>query len=316
MKPSAITLAAIVTACSLATISAAPDRPAPASASTPEEGNAPAPSSPDNRAVDDLIRKYEEAYNQGDAKAVASLFAEDVDYIDSDGVERKGRDTIEQLLADDFQANPGAKLQVTIDEVSRLTPDVLVNEGLATVTPATGAAETTRFVATQVKKGDQWQIAQLVETASSPPTAYSQLRALEWLVGTWQDQASDQSVETTIRWAGDNSFLTRTFKVKGAGQDEIDGWEIIGWDPDREEIRSWIFDSAGGFGESTWTNDGEHWLIQASDVLPDGSRATAEHVLTKIDDQKFTWESQDRTVNGDLEPSLEKVEVRRVPENP
>jgi hypothetical protein len=54
------------------------------------------------------------------------------------------------------------------------------------------------------------------------------------------------------------------FKVKGSDQSETDGWEIIGWDPDRQQIRSWIFDSNGGFGESTWANDGEHWLIQAA----------------------------------------------------
>jgi uncharacterized protein (TIGR02246 family) len=316
MKPSVTPLAAILTACSLATVSVAADPSAPAPPSTQEGGHPSAQSSPDYKAVDDLIRKYEEAYNRGDAKAVANLFTNDVDYIDLDGVERKGRDVIEQLLAGSFQENPGAKLEVTIDEVSRLAPDVLVDRGLATVTPATGAGHATRYVAIHVRKGDHWEIGQLIETDSPPPTAYSQLRALEWLVGTWQDQGGDQSVQTTIRWAGDNNFLARTFKAKGGDQDEVDGWEIIGWDPDREQIRSWIFDSGGGFGESEWSYDGEHWLIKASNVLPDGSHSTAENVLTKIDDQKFTWESQNRTLDGELEPSLDKVEVRRVPENP
>jgi uncharacterized protein (TIGR02246 family) len=317
MKPSVMPLAAILTACSLATASAASDPSAtPASPSTQKQGTPWEPSSPDNKIVDDLIQKYVEAYNRGDAKAVANLFADNIDYIDSDGVEREGRDAIEQLLADDFQANPGAKLDIRIDEVSRLTPDVLVDRGVATVTPATGAADATHYVAIHVRKGDRWEIAQLTETASPPPTASSELRALEWLVGTWQDQGGDQSVQTTIRWAGDNNFLTRTFKAKGADQDEVDGWEIIGWDPDREQIRSWIFDSGGGFGESEWTYDGEHWLIKASNVLPDGSHSTAENVLTKIDDQKFTWESQNRTLDGELEPSLDKVEVRRVSETP
>jgi hypothetical protein len=37
-------------------------------------------------------------------------------------------------------------------------------------------------------------------------------------------------------------------------------------------------------------------------VLPDGSRSTAEHVLTKVDGNKFTWKSQNRTlkINADL----------------
>ena len=51
-------------------------------------------------------------------------------------------------------------------------------------------------------------------------------------------------------------------------------------------------------------------------MLPDGGHTTAENVLTKIDDQRFTWESQNRTLNGELQPSLDKVEVRRVSPKP
>jgi uncharacterized protein (TIGR02246 family) len=271
--------------------------------------------SPEFKAAEDRAQKYIAAYNKGDAKTLANFYAEDVDYIDKDGAEVKGRDAIQKLLADNFQANPGAKLDVTIDEVKQLSPDVLVNRGIATVTPKDGAAVATRYVAIDVKKGDQWQTSQLTEMEASPSSAYSQLRALEWLVGTWQDKAGDQTVETKVKWAGDKNFLTRTFKVKGADLNETDGWEIIGWDPDRQQIRSWIFDSNGGFGESTWANDGEHWLIQASNVLPDGSHSTAEHVLTRVDDNKFTWESQNRTLNGELQPSLDKIEVQRLLQN-
>jgi hypothetical protein len=64
------------------------------------------------------------------------------------------------------------------------------------------------------------------------------------------------------------------------------------------------------FGESTWVNNGEDWLIRASNVLPDGSRSTAENVLTKVDDNKFTWESQNRTLNGEPQPSLDKTECK------
>jgi uncharacterized protein (TIGR02246 family) len=255
------------------------------------------------------------AYNQSDAKTLADFYAENVDYIDQDGAEVKGRDAIQKLLADNFQANPGVKLAMTVDELEQLTPDVRVNRGSATVTPKDGAALATRYVAINVKTGDRWLITQLTETKAPAPNAYSQLKALEWLVGAWQNKAGDQTVDAKVKWAGDKNFLTRTFKVNGGDQTETDGWEIIGWDPERQQIRSWIFDSNGGFGESTWANDGEHWLIQAPNVLPDGSHSTAEHVLTRVDDNKFTWESQNRTLNGDIEPSLDKIEVLRVPQN-
>ena len=218
---------------------------------------------------------------------------------------------MEKLLADNFQQNPGAKLAITTEEVKQLTPDVKVTRGFATVTSANGAAGTTRYTAVRVRKGDHWEISQLNEREAPPPNAYSKLEVLEWLTGTWQDKSGDQTVQSKINWAGDRNFLVRTINVKG-DQSATDGWEIIGWDPLRQKIRSWIFDSNGGFGESTWINDGENWLIRASNVLPDGSRSTAENVLTKVDDNKFTWESQNRTLNGEPQPSLGKIEVQRV----
>ena len=127
------------------------------------------------------------------------------------------------------------------------------------------------------------------EREAPPLSAYAKLAALEWLVGTWQDKSGNQTVQSKINWAGDKNFLVRTIDVQG-NETTTDGWEIIGWDPTRQQIRSWIFDSNGGFGETTWVNSGEDWLIRASNILPDGSRSTAENVLTKVDDNKFTWD--------------------------
>jgi hypothetical protein len=57
-------------------------------------------------------------------------------------------------------------------------------------------------------------------------------------------------------------------------------------------------------------------LIGASNVLPDGSRSTAENVLTKVDDNKFTWESRNRRLDGKSQPSVPKVVVHRTTSNP
>ena len=308
MKPLKLALITTLLAFSLALASAASDPGAPAQQPAGEGKNQ---SSPADQTTDDDTRKYEEAYNKADAKTLAGFYSDDADYIDQDGAEVKGRDAMEKLLADNFQQNPGVKLAITTEEIKQLTPDVKVTRGIATVTPANGAAESTRYTAVRVRKGDHWEISQLNEREAVPPNAYSQLAVLDWLVGTWQDKGGDQTVETKINWAGEKNFLVRTFKFKGA-ESETDGWEIIGWDPIQHKIRSWIFDSNGGFGEATWVTDGDDWLVRASNVLPDGSRSTAENVLTKVDDNKFTWESQNRTLNGEPQPSLDKVEVQRV----
>jgi uncharacterized protein (TIGR02246 family) len=309
MKPAKLALVTALLAFSLALASAAADAGAPAQQPAAEGKNQ---SSPPDQTTDDDARKYEEAYNKGDAKTLAGFYSDDVDYIDQDGAEVKGRDAMQRLLADNFQQNPGVKLAITTEEVKQLTPDVKVSRGFATVTPVNGAATTTRYTLVKVRKGDHWEISQMNEREAPPLSAYSKLAALEWMVGTWQDKSGDQTVQAKINWAGDKNFLVRTINVQGGDQSVTDGWEIIGWDPVSQQIRSWMFDSNGGFGESTWVNNGEDWLIRASNVLPDGGRSTAENVLTKVGDNKFTWESQNRTLNGEPQPSLDKIEVQRV----
>ena len=305
-------MTAMAMACSVVTASVAAENSSPGAQKTQQ---ATVQSSPEYQEAEDQFRKYQEAYDRGDAKTLASFYAEDVDYIDQDGVEVKGRGEMEKLFIQNFQANPGAKIAITLEEVKPLTPDVQVNRGVATVTATSGLTESTRYAAVLAKKNDGWQICQLTETAAPAPTASSQLHALKWLIGNWENKDADQTVETKVEWAGDKNFLVRTFKLKNE-EGETDGWEIVGWDPARQEIRSWIFDSNGGFGESSWSYDGGHWLIRASNVLPDGSRSTAENLLTKIDDNAFTWESQNRTLDGGSEPSVPKIVVHRTTPNP
>jgi uncharacterized protein (TIGR02246 family) len=313
MKATSLAVTAVAMACSVVTTSLAADNLS-TGAQKPQQRTVQ--SSPEYQAISDQFRTYQEAYDRGDAKALANFYAEDVDYVDQDGMEVKGRGVIEKLFEHNFQENPGAKIAITIEEVKPLAPDVQVNRGVATVTATSGLIESTRYVAVLLKKADRWQISQLTETATPAPGADSQLEPLKWLIGSWENKEADQTVETKVDWAGNKNFLVRTFKLKGLNEGETDGWEIVGWDPDRRQIHSWIFDSNGGFGESTWAYHAGHWLILAVNVLPDGSRSTAENVLTKVDDNEFTWESENRTLNGEPQPSLAKIVVHRTTSNP
>ena len=138
MKQRKLAFLPLLTACSLALFSPASN--AAPSAAQPS-GEATDQSAQENQPPDNYARKYEEAYNKGDAKTLAGFYSEDVDYIDQDGAEVKGRDAMQKLLADNFQQNPSVKLAITTEEVKQLTPDVKVSRGFATVTPANGAAE-------------------------------------------------------------------------------------------------------------------------------------------------------------------------------
>jgi uncharacterized protein (TIGR02246 family) len=312
MKATSLVVTAVAMACSVVTTSVAGENPSPGAQKTQQ---ATAQSSSAYQEAEDHFRTYQDAYDCGDAKTLASFYAEDIDYIDQDGLEVKGRGGMEKLFEEHFQANRGAKITITIDEVKQLAPDVQTNRGVATVTAFSGLTKSTRYAAVLAKKNDGWQICQLTETAASAPSASSQLEALKWLIGNWENKDAGQTVESKVEWAGDKNFLVRTFKLENE-EAETDGWEIVGWDPDCQQIRSWIFDSNGGFGESSWSYEEGHWLIRASNVLPDGSRSTAENVLTKVDDNKFTWESQNRTLDRESQPSVSKIVVQRTTSKP
>ena len=223
MKATSLAVTAMAMAFSFVTTSRAADN------SSPGAQNADQPviqSSPQYQDAEEQFRKYQEAFDRGDAKALANFYAEDVDYIDQDGVEVKGRGEMEKLFIENFQANPGAKITINIEEVKQLTPDVQVNCGVATVTPTNGTAESTRYEAILVKKADRWQISQLTQTAAPASSASSQLQALKWLIGNWENKDADQTVESKVEWAGDENFLVRTFKVRGEA--ETDGWRLSG----------------------------------------------------------------------------------------
>jgi len=152
MKPPAVlSLIAVIVAGSLTTARAASPPSTPAAPAAEEEK--PADQAGPTTQLSEFAKNYIAAYNKGDAKALANFFAEDAEYIDADGELTKGRAEIEKLLATAFQENPGAKLEIAVDELTQVTPEVVVSRGVATVTPESGAAEATRFEAIRVKKG-------------------------------------------------------------------------------------------------------------------------------------------------------------------
>jgi hypothetical protein len=107
--------------------------------------------------------------------------------------------------------------------------------------------------------------------------------------------------------------LNRSFAVVVGDQVDLAGMQIIGWDPVAKQIRSWIFDSDGGFSEGKWTRKGDRWLIRQSGTLPDGGRSSAVNVITRIDDDSFTWQSVQREIDGDILPNVDEVLVVRKP---
>jgi hypothetical protein len=115
----------------------------------------------------------------------------------------------------------------------------------------------------------------------------------------------------TCKWTKNQSFITRSFA--GSIRDRIDmsGMQIIGWDASKRKIRSWVFDSDGGFGEATWTKKDKRWIIHAAATLPDGRKTSATNIMTILDDNSFTWQSMGRELDGEILPNIAPVKVVR-----
>jgi len=137
------------------------------------------------------------------------------------------------------------------------------------------------------------------------------LEALDWMVGTWIDEGEDATIVTECAWTKNRKFLKRSFKVKIDEEVTLEGDQFVGWDPLANQIRSWTFDSEGGFGEGLWIQDGDQWLVKASFVLADGSRASSLNVYTRVDDDTIRWQSTNREIAGELQPNIPEVTVVR-----
>ena len=70
------------------------------------------------------------------------------------------------------------------------------------------------------------------------------------------------------RWTDNHRFILGQFTVQIAGKPAMTGTQRIGWDPLKKTIRSWVFDSEGGFAEGTWTLDGNKWVVKLTGVHP------------------------------------------------
>jgi uncharacterized protein (TIGR02246 family) len=269
---------------------------------------------PEQGAVVANDRAYEAAYASGDAKALVDFFTDDAEYTAEDGRTFKGRAEIEETIRAALLDRKGGNLAINMESVRLLAPEVLLEKGTTTVTPNDGDASESLYTAIYVKKNGEWKISQLIESPKPATTPHERLAELAWLIGKWAetDEANDLTVDSEYLWARGGNFITRNVTVKRSGDTTLEGWQIIGWDPIEERIRSWTFDGEGGFAEGSWTRQGERWLVRETGVTPDGSRTGAENTITRLGPDRFTWESNNRTLDAEPQPSIDRIEINRV----
>lgn len=151
---------------------------------------------------------------------------------------------------------------------------------------------------------------------TSTPAHSEDLKDLGWLVGTWEDAENEKDVDVSSswKWGMNKNYLIQSFDAKVPDQPPLEGRQVVMWDPAEKRLRSWIFDSDGGFGQGFWSKQDNSWIASMLFTLPDGRKGSANHIYTKIDDKSYTFASVNRDIEGNLLPNIGPFKVVKKPE--
>ncbi|MHC2069890.1 YybH family protein [Bremerella sp. T1] len=268
----------------------------------------------DESAILKAIDSYAEAFNKGDAKALAQHWTVDGEFVTPSGDVLKGRAALEEDFTAYFEQNAGVKLELVDTQIKLLSPHVASETGVARVLLPEQEPSETIYEAFHVKTAEGWRIDSVKEDAPAEPAPshYERLQPLQWMIGTWVDDSEDDvTVETSSRWTTNQNFIVRTFRVFMDGVVDFEGTQVIGWDPSVGAIRSWTFDSDGGFGVGRWTQQGSRWTVQSLNVLPDGRRGSSTNIYDLVDENTVQFKTIGRQVDGELLPNVSSITIIR-----
>jgi uncharacterized protein (TIGR02246 family) len=282
-----------------------PNKTTPAGSTNPTE----------EQAIRLLGDGFVKAYNAGDAKGVAALFAADGEIVNEAGESVHGQPSIEQVFGEIFQAHPKAKMTVSNLTGRLLNPTTAVEDGTSTVTlPSGQTIEQNRYMVVYLKQNGTWRMATARDLPNPQASAAEKIKELEWLIGDWVDESPGTLISTSYSWADDGRSILGQFRIQVGGQPAMTGEQRIAWDPQAKKIHSWVHDSEGGFAEGLWTRDGDRWLMKMTGASHDGRMASSTNVINHVAKDRMTWQSRDRVIGDEIMPDIEPVvTVRKAP---
>lgn len=262
---------------------------------------------------------FVDAYTKRDASAIGNMFTADAEFLDEFGEMTQGRDAIVALFENVFESSLNATIdEIAIERIRKITDRVVMEEGTVFSTESPGKAQLqSRYVALHtLEKDGKWRINSLKNMPASAAKRKEQLEQLNWMIGDWVNENDDSVVHTNCDWSADGNFLLRRFTVQTRDGKAMNGIQRIGWDPARKKLRSWTFDSQGGFFTGLWTRHGQRWLLNSTGVTADGETVTATSIYTIHDAEMVTWEYQNLIVAGDVRENMEPVRMVKRPPPP
>ena len=266
----------------------------------------------DKLAIDKLIKDMIQAFNNRDAAAIAANWTQEGEYIRNDGEPIRGRAEIQKGYAEFFKTLKGKpKLEIQTDGLRFPSADTAVSEVTLRLKNDDGRNRRVQTANTSlVREGGQWKVAIVQEWDRDNGLDVS-LKELEWLIGTWQVATKDREVTTTYEWDENKVFIRGKFTVKEGGKVIESGTQMIGKDNAEGVIRSWVFQSDGGFGGGLWTREGKKWTVDIHGVTPDGRELTATVIYIRVDANTFTWQSVNQAVDGEPIADTQPIKVTK-----
>lgn len=268
----------------------------------------------DEEAIRNTAHAYQEAYNQKDSAKLSALFAHDASYINPvTGESAEGRESIEKLFKEKFAKDQKQNLEVQIKSIEFPNKDEAIENGVMKVTVTGQPPLQVAYQLGYIKENGNWRINSINEIELQEASSHFQeLKDLNWLVGKWEDYDDNVDILFDNQWDKYKNFITQNFTMKIYGQDDIEGKQIIAWDPVKEVIRSWVFDSDGGFGEGTWEKVDNSWYATMHFTLSDGRVATSKNIYTPVNEKSYTYASVEREVDGEILPDMDPVTVEKI----
>ena len=268
------------------------------------------------KIVTESADRYAKAVVAQDAKAVAAMFTAEAEYVDSDGVVFHGRDAIEAEYKAIFAMSPVGSVDIDLISIRPVASGVLTEEGISTFTPKDqDTSSRTRYTATHVKQTDgTWLLASVRELDAPSVTTHDRLQQLTFLEGKWHEDSDGEVVDTEWKWTEDGNFLVSKFQIKRINDLAMTGTHRIGWDAERKQFRSWLFDSEGGAADGYWTHEeDDSWSVHLSGVDANGIRMSGRinYASGGTDALVITEDQRSRAGNG--MPGFSRKVVRDPP---
>ena len=270
----------------------------------------------EQEAIRTAVQGYVAAFNKGDLEGLMAYWSADPEFISDSGETTRGRAALTALFKASFTEQKGATMKITVKSVRLLKPDVALQDGLVTITAADGTPDKGAYTSVWTKTDGKWLLARVQDMPGDTParaaSSSERLKQLDWLVGDWASGGKHTPVTFSCKWTKSQSFLTIEETIHLKDQEPMALTEFIGWDPTQQQIRSWVFDSRGGFGESLWTRNGNRWTAESAGVLADGRRASSHNTWKYVDNNNCEWESVDRELDGRPAPEVRVKYVRQM----